>query len=164
MLSIGMSSHNFKNQIASDIPVHGQFVHSQELKSQEFIKQIDQWTKKQKMEINENKTNAMIINFTNLHQFTSRIELKGKPIEIVNKLKILGVTVTDTLDWSENTGILVRKVNMTMQLLRSVWGFGASPTEMVHLWKLFCLSVLEQSCVVWGGSLTKENEDDLERT
>ena len=53
---------------------------------------------------------------------------------------------------------------MRMQLLRSVLGFGASPTEMVHLWKLFCLSVLEQSCVVWGGSLTKENEDDLERT
>ena len=27
-----------------------------------------------------------------------------------------------------------------------------------------CLSILEQSCVVWGGSLTKENIDDLERT
>ena len=98
MISIGMSSHNFKNQIASNIPVHGQFVHSQELKSQEFMKEIYHWTKKQKIEINENKTKAMIINFTNLHQFTSRIELKGKPIEIVNKMKILGATVTDTLD------------------------------------------------------------------
>ena len=35
---------------------------------------------------------------------------------------------------------------------------------MVHLWKLYCLSVLEQSCVVWGPSLTIENQDDLERT
>ena len=51
-----------------------------------------------------------------------------------------------------------------MQLLRAVWGFGSSIKEIVHLWKLFCWSVLEQSCVVWGSSLTKENQDDLERT
>ena len=51
-----------------------------------------------------------------------------------------------------------------MQLIRSVWGFGCTKEKMVHLWKLFCLSVLEQSCVVWGSSLTKEDEEDLERT
>ena len=51
-----------------------------------------------------------------------------------------------------------------MQLLRAVWGFGCSIEEMVHLWKLFCLSILEQSCVVWGSSLTQEDEDNLERT
>ena len=51
-----------------------------------------------------------------------------------------------------------------MQLLRSVWSFGSSISEMVHLWKLYCLSVLEQSCVVWGSSITQENKEDLERT
>ena len=35
---------------------------------------------------------------------------------------------------------------------------------MVHLWIIFCRSVLEQSCVVWGTSLTQENIEDLERT
>jgi hypothetical protein len=82
----------------------------------------------------------------------------------VDKIKILGVTVTNKLDWSENTAILVKKVNQRMQLLRAVWGFGSSIQEMVHFWVLFCLSVLEQSCVVWGSSLTQENKDDLERT
>ena len=51
-----------------------------------------------------------------------------------------------------------------MQLLRKVSSFGSNQEEMVHLWKVFCLSVLDQSCVVWGSGLTKENEDDLERT
>ena len=36
--------------------------------------------------------------------------------------------------------------------------------EMVNFWILFCRSVLEQSCVVWGPSLTQENVEDLERT
>jgi hypothetical protein len=115
------------------------------------------------MEINENKTKAMLINFTNQHQFTSRIQLKGKSIDMVESIKILGVQVTNTLDWSENTAILVKKVNQRMQLLRAVWGFGCTAEEMVHLWKLYCRSVLEQSCVVWGSSLSKENEEDLER-
>ena len=35
---------------------------------------------------------------------------------------------------------------------------------MVHLWEIFCRSVLEQSCVVWHTSLTQDNIDDLERT
>ena len=51
-----------------------------------------------------------------------------------------------------------------MQLLRAVWSFGSSIAEMVHLWKIYCVSVLEQSCVVWGSSLTQENIEDLERT
>ena len=164
LVNIGISSHNFKQQIASDIPEHGQFVQNQELKTQNYLNEINQWTVNQKMEINEKKTKAMLINFTNQHQFVTRLQLKGKSIELVDKIKILGVTMTNKLDWSENTAILVKKVNQRMQLLRAVWGFGSSIQEMVHLWKLFCLSVLEQSCVVWGSSLTQENKDDLERT
>ena len=60
--------------------------------------------------------------------------------------------------------IIIRKVNNKMQLIRGVQRFGTSWEEMVHLWILFCRSVLEQSCVVWGTSITQENKDDLERT
>ena len=35
---------------------------------------------------------------------------------------------------------------------------------MVHICILFWWSILEQSCVVWGSSLTLENIEDLERT
>ena len=75
-----------------------------------------------------------------------------------------GLTVSNKLDWDMNTSILVKKINARMVLLRSVFSFGASISEMVHLWKLFCLSVLEQSCAVWGSSITNENAEDLERT
>ena len=51
-----------------------------------------------------------------------------------------------------------------MQLIRGNKSFGATSSEMVHIWILFCRSILEQSCVVWGPSLTLENKEDLERT
>ena len=35
---------------------------------------------------------------------------------------------------------------------------------MVQLWKTFFLSILDQSCAVLGGMITKKNLKDLERT
>ena len=51
-----------------------------------------------------------------------------------------------------------------MQLLRKGWSFGSSKEEMVHLWKIFCRSILEQTCVLWDSGLTEQNRTDLERT
>ena len=106
----------------------------------------------------------MIVNFTNNHQFHTRLQLKGQHVEVVTKMKILGTIITNTSDWGDNCDLLIRKVNSRMQLLRKVWSFGSNPIEMVHLWKVYCRSVLEQSCVLWDSSLTEENRGDLERT
>ena len=51
-----------------------------------------------------------------------------------------------------------------MLLIKKILGFGASTEEMVHIWNMYCRSILEQSAVVWSSSLTQENIDDLERT
>ena len=116
------------------------------------------------MIILEQKTKAMLFNFTEHHQFTTRLDLKGTNIQVVDKMKILGTIVTTNLSWDDNCDQIIKKVNARMQLLRGVQSFGATKAEMVHLWTLFCRSVLEQSCAVWHSSLTQENTDDLERT
>ena len=118
------------------------------MKNVKFVFRIrDQWTENQKI-ISQKKTKAMIINFTDNYQFTTRLQLKGENIEVLNKMKILGTIINDKLTWDENCSHLIKKVNAWMQLLRGVQSFGASNEEMVHLWKTFCRSVLELSCVV----------------
>ena len=79
-------------------------------------------------------------------------------------MKILGTVINSDLSWSDNCNMIIEKVNARMQLLRNIYSFGATTDEMVHLWVVFCRSVVEQSCVVWHSSLTQENSDDLERT
>ena len=76
----------------------------------------------------------------------------------------MGTIVDSKLSWDDNCSMIIKKVNARMQLIRSLQSFGATTQEMVHIWILFCRSILEQSCVVWGTSLTQENKDDLERT
>ena len=110
------------------------------------------------------KTKSMIINFTQNYKFHTRLTLNNQNIQIVNKMKILGTIIENYLSWNGNCMAIIKKVNARMQLLRKVWSFGSSRDNMGQLWKTFCLSVLDQSCVVWDSGLTCEYKKDLERT
>ena len=65
LLNIGISSFNCKQQVPSDLPIHGQVVDSCHLKSQEYLDRINLWTDAQQMIISDKKTKSMIVNFTN---------------------------------------------------------------------------------------------------
>ena len=58
---------------------------------------------------------------------------------------------------------MVKNVNARMTIIRNMKAFGATKEELVHMWIVMCRSKLEQACVVWHSSLTKENSEDLER-
>ena len=120
-----------KYQVPSDISVHGQGIEAKKLKSQSYL---DYWTEDQIMIISEKKTKALIFNFADNYQFSTRLKLKGKNVEVVDKMKILSTIVDSKLSWDENTSQLIKKVNARMQLNRDVHSFGASNEEMVHLW------------------------------
>ena len=77
------------------------------------------------MIINEKKIKTMIINFTENCKFTTRLQLKGENIEVVNSTRLLGTMLTDDLGWDLNTATLVKKANARMQLLCKVASFGA---------------------------------------
>ena len=62
LLSIGLASHNFKQQVASNIPTHNQFIPADYLQSQNYLETISQWTDDNQMELNIEKGKAM--NFT----------------------------------------------------------------------------------------------------
>jgi hypothetical protein len=44
LLTVGMSSFYMKNQVPNDIPTHGQYIESTNLKSQDYLNKINKWT------------------------------------------------------------------------------------------------------------------------
>ena len=64
LLTVGLSSFNIKQQVPADIPLHNQYIPSENLQSQVWLNQINDWTVNQKMLINEKKTKTIIFNFT----------------------------------------------------------------------------------------------------
>ena len=163
LLTVGITSFNLKQQVASDIPLHNQFIPSQNLKSQEWLNNISEWTQNQKMMINGKKTKTLIFNYTDNYQFTTRLTIDDEQIDVIDSTRLLGTIITNDLKWDSNCANIVKKANARMQLLRKVASFGLDEEELKNIYFLFIRSVLEQSATVWHSSLTEDNKSDLER-
>ena len=50
-----------------------------------------------------------------------------------------------------------------MELLRRIASFNAPTKDLVQIYITYIRSILEQSCVIWHSTLTKEDSDHLER-
>ena len=105
----------------------------------------------------------MILNVTHNYQFTTRVNMHGVNLEVGNTTKLLGTHITNDLKWDLNTKQIVRKGNARTQLLLKISSFGGSIEDMKHIYIVLKRSIIETSISVWHISLTKENENYLER-
>ena len=110
------------------------------------------------MEINESKTKYMIY-----FQFTTRLSINEKPIDVISSTRLLGTIIQDNLKWDNNTKELVRKANARMELLRRVANFNPPIDDLKTIYVMYVRSILEFSATVWHSSITEENRNDLER-
>ena len=163
LLSVGIASYNIRAHVPSDVPVHNQIIVAENLKSQQQLSDINIWTGKMKMQLNEKKTKNIIFNFSRKNQFTTKLSVNQKNIEVVNEVKLLGTKITNDLKWSKNTREIVRKAYARMQLLHRASGFTSNVPDLRSIYLIYIRSVLEQSAVVWHSGLTKKNRKDLER-
>ena len=163
LTNIGISTYNLKEHIPNNIPVHNNVIKSDKLKTQKYLDEIQGWTEKKKMVLNEKKTKMMIFNFSKNFQFTSDVKLKGEKLEIVDEAKVLGTIITSDLKWNKNTKRIVKNANAKMRMLQIASKFIGNKQDLVHIYKTFIRSRLEFSCAVWHSSLSKQNESDIER-
>ena len=115
------------------------------------------------MKLNTDKTKCMIFNFTRSKQFSTRLTLRNANIKTVKEMKLLGTIISNDLKWNKNTKHLVKKAYARMELLRQIKNFTKCISDKLQIYKTFIRNNVEQSCVVWGSSLSKKNEKDIER-
>ena len=154
-MNVGIATYNVRQHVPSDIPTHNQFIPASNLKSQNDLNVINDWTKKKKMRLNEKKTKNMIFNFTKKFQFTTKLSVNNKPIEIVKETKLLGTYLTEDLKW--NTKEIVIKAYKRMQLLTRAASFTSNRQDLRKIYLIFVRSILEQSAVVGNSSLSVRN-------
>ena len=105
----------------------------------------------------------MTINFCSSSQFETRLYLGDKLLEQVKEATLLGVILTDDLKWHRNTQNLVQRAYKRMSILRNLVAFNVPKYDLVIIYTLYIRSIIEQSCVVWGPSLTESDAAALER-
>ena len=131
LLTIGLSSYNIRAHVPSDIPVHNGFVDAKNILTHKNIHEIQSWTENKKMKLNQKKSCAIIFNFTHNYQFTSRLTIEGKPLDIVDHTKLLGLIVSSDLSWSRNTQYIIKRAYSRMELLRRISNFSAPMKDLV---------------------------------
>ena len=137
LASVGLASYNLKSQVPSNIPVHNQIIREEHLKTSKYLAEINDWTEKNLMQLNQKKTKQMIFNFNRDKQFTSEINLKNEPLEIVDEVKLLGVIITSDLKWHRNTDYLTKKANKKMRMLHIAAKYTRNKDHLKHIYRTF---------------------------
>ena len=115
------------------------------------------------MKINQKKSKAMLFNTSHKNDFSPELEIDGVVLEVVEKMKLLGVMLTSDLKWRENTEFITKKAYKRLWLIKRLKQLGASTASLVDMYTKHVRSVVEFAAVVWNSSLTQEDTCSIER-
>ena len=90
------------------------------------------------MKLNAKKSNAMIFNFTQDYQFSTRLYIENNLLEIVQETKLLGTIISSDMTWYANTEMLVKRAYQRMIMLRKLYSFNVPD---LHLHSLYTVNL-----------------------
>ena len=138
------------------LPLTRSVVYSQLLKTEQYAKENN-------MQINYGKTKLMLFNPCWSIDFMPKINLGGQQLEVVEQIRLLGVTIRSDLKWSSNTTNIVQRAVNKLWVIRRLKKFGANRDELIDLYTKYCRSILEYAVPVWHSSITAYESNDIER-
>ena len=158
LLSIGIASHNPKMRVPSNAMISNIVIPAENLKTQEHLEKISDWTRRKQFKLNIKKTQSIIFNYSKNYQFSTDLKLEGDVIETVQETKLLGTIITNDLSWNKNTQSIVKQSNKRMSFLHKASKFTNNSNDLKKIYVLQVRSKLEQSAVLWHFSLTHKKE------
>ena len=159
MLGMWLSDYNFKQHVASDIGIDEKYVATSNLKTQEDLNTIADWTDQNLMKMNEEKTQYMVFSRSEIEMAT-RLTLNGKTLERIEETKLVGVWLTTWLDWEKNTREICRKAYARITMLTKLKYVGVNLEDLINIYILYIQSLLEYCSVVWHSTLTGEQDQN----
>ena len=127
------------------------------------LQKTEQYAKENKMKINYSKTKVMLFNPCRSIDFLPALQLGGQQLELVEQIRLLGMTIRSDLKWSSNTENIVKRASNKLWLIRRLKKMGANREELVDMYTKHCRSILEYAVPVWNGSITGYESKDIER-
>ena len=82
------------------------------------------------MKINQTISKVRLFNTSYKNDFTPELEIDGVMLELVEKMKLLGVIITSDLKWRENTEFITKKALERLWLQKRLKKLGASTAAL----------------------------------
>ena len=115
------------------------------------------------MSINGPKTNVMLFNYPRKWAFPPEVFFSnGSMLQVVDKVKLVGIMITNDLKWEENTKYLCTKARQKLWLLRRMKGLELSDLQMLDVYSKEIRSILEMCVPEWHPGLTRKQSRNIE--
>ena len=154
--------YNVHSHVPSDVGVDQLFLPPSEYAMQSYLEAISTWTTNNLMQLNEGKSNFMIFSRT-IQDFTTRLKLNDKKLDLLHETRLLGVIIQDNLKWDLNTEDICKRAFARVSMITKLKYVGVGDDDLLDVYCLFVRSLLEYCSVVWHSTLTKEQLAGLER-
>ena len=120
------------------------------------------WCENNKMNLNFNKTKAMLVSYRTMPDHIPNVNIHGVEIEYVNEYKYLGLLIDNKLKFSRHMNMInnrLSKIVGTAYSLRDTLNLSAAKTFYYTMF----FSILSYCIAIWGGS-SKTSINDLQIT
>ena len=134
LLSIGLASYNCVNHVPSDVGTDKLYLDAGNLKLQDYLEKIRNWTDERQMKLNTEKTNYMVFNFSKKCHFNIRLKFKEKKLDQVHETKLLGLLIRDDLSWKANTIALTKRAYSRMLILKKLVKFDIPLDDLIQIY------------------------------
>ena len=125
-------------------------------------REVCEWTESNNMSVNARKTKEMLITSQICPPNFEPVVIKNVEIERVSSHKLLGVTITNDLSWTNHINDICSKANKRLHYLILLRRAGVDQSDLIIYYKQVIRSLLEYCCQIWHNSLNKSLSDKIE--
>jgi hypothetical protein len=128
---------------------------------QEHIDELTHWSTENKMLINSKKTKEML--FGPLAKTAPALLASGSgSVEQVTTFKLLGVHISNTLQWECHVEAVCSKAASRLYFLKQLKRAGLQSHDLLYFYITCIRPILEYACIIWHHGLTAAQSDRLE--
>ena len=91
------------------------------------------------------------------------LQISDAELEVVSSVKLLGVTIQNNLKWDQQFQKHITNGSRRLYILSRLRKNGVKPNDLILIYKLYVLPILEFGAVVWSSGLTLAQIRSLER-
>ena len=127
------------------------------------VNEIVEWTKKNNMIINTDKTYEMVISSSKTPTNLAPITIDDKIIKRVTSTKLVGVIIQNDLKWTEQITNMISKARSRLYFLTQLKRAKAEEKDLLVFYKSIVRPHLEYSSQTWSSGITQTQSENIER-
>ena len=123
---------------------------------------VEDWSKANGLSLNAEKCKELRIDFKKIKQPFDPVLVGGEALPIVENVKILGLVMTDTLQWKDNIRESIKKANKRLYFIVLLKRAGVNVNDVLNFYCTVIRPVLEYCAQAFHHSIPKYLADELE--